>query len=280
MNKLSSRTVVLSVLFASLVAACGADDEGYVEMDSFDPGEGIAQDALTGRTVLHTAQGDVEVGYDVVGGHALLEGDIDLGPVADLRRADEPGARSNTNLIFGARFPSSTIYYVKPTFNVSAIVAAMNDISARTQVNFVQLPVALPGLWGIQFAKSTDAGVSSSPVGYQGGFQTVKVWPTHGQGVVEHEVLHALGMWHEQQRIDRDSFITVNLACAPINRWHNFDKTGLPVGGFDFDSIMIYGSFSFSFIPNCPVMTKKNGTTFGGNSDLSAGDIAAVNVLY
>jgi hypothetical protein len=280
MNKLSSRSIVLTVLLASLVAACAAEDEGVVDMDTFDPGAGIAQDALTGRTVLRTADGDVEVGYDVVGGHALVEGDIDLGPVDQLRGVGDPTARSNTNLIYGAQFPSSTIFYVKPTFNVSAIVAAMNDITAKTDVDFVQLPVALPGLSGIQFALSSDPGVSSSPVGYQGGFQTVKVWSTHGQGVVEHEVLHALGMWHEQQRIDRDSFITVNLGCAPIDRWHNFDKTGLPVGVFDFNSIMIYGSFSFSFIPNCPVMTKKNGATFSGNSVLSAGDIAAVNLLY
>ncbi len=43
---------------------------------------------------------------------------------------------------------------------------------------------------------------------------------------------------------------------------------------------MHYSSFSFSSVDGCPVMTKEDGSTFSGNSVLSAGDIAAVNILY
>ena len=280
-----NKTGLFSLLLLGL-SACGVDDEGAIDRNSFDPGRGIAAEAASGRTMLRTPHGDLEVGYDVVGGRAIMEGDIDLGTVteqgaiAGLRQIDGSTSHSNTNLIFGAQWPSSTIFYAKPSFNVSAIVDAVNDISAKTHVKFVQLPGVIPGLAMIQFTLSFDPDVSSSPVGYQGGVQSIQIWPTHGKSVVEHEVLHALGMWHEQQRIDRDIFINLNLGCVPINRWHNFDKAGLPIGAYDFSSIMHYDSFAFSFIPGCATMTKKNGDTFSRSQALSTGDIASLNILY
>jgi hypothetical protein len=276
MNK-HTATKLFSLLFPLTLAACGADDQGP-DGEDFDPGQGIAADAPVGRTVLHTPDGDREVSYDVVGEHALLEGDIDLGPAELLRAPGAAGARSNVNL-FGGRWPS-TVFVVKPTFKITEIEAAIADLEAKTDVHFMELPVYLPGLNMIAFAPSLDPGVSSSAVGMQGGEQFVRVWATHGQGVIEHELGHAIGLWHEQERLDRDSFVNINWFCMPQSRWHNFDKTGIPVGTYDFKSIMHYSSFSFSSIDGCPVMTKKDGSTFSGNSVLSAGDIAGINLLF
>ena len=43
-------------------------------------------------------------------------------------------------------------------------------------------------------------------------------------GVVLHELLHSLGLWHEQSRLDRDSHVTVRWENIRRGREDNFAK--------------------------------------------------------
>lgn len=64
-----------------------------------------------------------------------------------------------------------------------------------------------------------------------------------------HEIGHALGLWHEQQRAIRDQYITVIDANVDANAKANFQATGKGATGvtdyglpYDVNSVMHYSS--------------------------------------
>jgi len=97
-----------------------------------------------------------------------------------------------------------------------------------------------------------------SPVGYQGkhrNWMELASWcltsNTGREGSIQHEFLHALGVFHTQSRSDRDNHVTVHEKNVRKDRWFNFKielgiKTstyGLP---YDYGSVMHYGGRAFS----------------------------------
>ena len=88
------------------------------------------------------------------------------------------------------------------------------------------------------------------------------------QATVQHEILHALGIHHEHNRPDRDSFLVVNTdaASSPSNFRkmlpENWDETGFE---FDINSVMTYCSYCGALNGNVPVMTTRTGLTFSSN---------------
>lgn len=126
------------------------------------------------------------------------------------------------------------------------------------------------------------ASVNNSMVGRVGGRQVINIH-NFSQEVILHEICHALGMFHEQCRDDRDSYVTVhynNIIPGTEGNFYKETKNFYRVGAFDFNSIMLYGSYSFCKDPTKPTMTKKDGSVFGSAYELSDQDRMFINTFY
>ena len=103
-------------------------------------------------------------------------------------------------------------------------------------------------------------------------------------GSVVHEIGHAVGLWHEHSRCDRDWNVIINLGNVRPGDEHNFDRecdNARDLAAYDIGSIMHYGSFAFSKDNMSPTITRLDGTTFTANrTRLSANDIRAVRELH
>ncbi len=104
---------------------------------------------------------------------------------------------------------------------------------------------------------------------------------------VAHELGHALGLWHEHQRSDRDSYLTVDLTNVPDNARSNFSiMSGLPlIGPYDFGSIMHYRANAFAIdtsrptiVPHAPFQSW--AASMGTMPEPSGTDHEAVAFLY
>ncbi|KAM9723725.1 uncharacterized protein ACNS7B_019030 [Menidia menidia] len=103
----------------------------------------------------------------------------------------------------------------------------------------------------------------------------------------EHEILHALGFYHEQSRFDRDNFVTIVLENVLQGKEHNFRKVdsdqstthGVP---YDYWSVMHYGKDFFTNGNGSTIITKdpKFQDVIGQRLEMSTSDVQELNLLY
>jgi len=127
-----------------------------------------------------------------------------------------------------------------------------------------------------------------SYVGRQGGKQPVSL----GNGcvyeyIIVHELMHAMGFFHEQSRYDRDNYVTINWDNICCDAASNFKAqttatTQLHNQPYDLKSIMHYGEYDFSTQNGVKkTIQAKDGTSPLGNSvGFTTIDIAKNNHLY
>uniref|UniRef100_G1QWR9 Meprin A subunit n=1 Tax=Nomascus leucogenys TaxID=61853 RepID=G1QWR9_NOMLE len=114
-----------------------------------------------------------------------------------------------------------------------------------------------------------------------------------GQGcaykaIIEHEILHALGFYHEQSRTDRDDYVNIWWDQILSGYQHNFDTyddsliTDLNTP-YDYESVMHYQPFSFNKNASVPTITAKIpefNSVIGQRLDFSAIDLERLNRMY
>jgi hypothetical protein len=241
-----------------------------------------------------------KVSYANVNGQAVFEGCILLGSTDELttsKKAFETKLKSMPKLLSDPKIKlqGSAIkgdqkrwlgrvipYHLPSDFpDPARIIDAIAHWHSKTTIRFV------PRTDQNDFIlfQATEQGCASI-VGRKMGMQELVLRSGCTRGHIIHELGHAVGLWHEQSRSDRDRFITVDLRQIDQNKAHNFDQhiiDGIDIGPYDFGSIMHYPPNAFSVTGN-PSITPKTalppGVVMGQRDGLSAGDIATVELLY
>lgn len=179
------------------------------------------------------------------------------------------------------KWTNATVYYkISYTAKRDSILKAINHISLRSRLKFVERTTQ--GNY-LDFVLSPDPSINSSAqLGMEGGRNEIRITSTANSGIVVHEIMHAVGVFHEQSRSDRGNYISINYANIDDDYESQFNVRpgSVGVGSFDFNSIMMYGSYYFS-INGLPSMLKLNGDTIAvQRKTLTKGDVLGIEAIY
>jgi len=178
-----------------------------------------------------------------------FEGDIALTAEQE-RQLVFNSTERNAILDLNLRWPNGRVPYQFGNQHSRAeqnvILGAMEQYSANTCIEFVERNGEADY---IEFIK--DDGCYSY-LGHVGGRQVVSL--DDGcvyEYIVVHELMHAVGFFHEQARVDRDEYITINWENICCNAADQFGKqTARTIQTFgepyDLKSIMHYEEYEFS----------------------------------
>lgn len=162
----------------------------------------------------------------------------------------------------------------------------MNEIERNSCIRFV------PRTNQFDYVEIFAGNGCWSAVGRNGGIQQISLahlgWSTCvTHGIVIHELLHSLGIYHMQSSSNRDEFVRINLENVINGAEHNFlrynsNVVGLFSTSYDFDSIMHYSRNAFSRNGRDTISTLNpaNMNRIGQRARMSNGDITRLRNMY
>jgi hypothetical protein len=264
---------------------CNDGFEGFLSSDDVRTG------FISGETFTNKA-----VQYSAVDGLAVFEGCIILGTVEEMEQnaaavqsaqADDTGSIQHGLVITGEkyRWPNGIVpFEVDPALpNKARVWNAIAHWQEKTSIRFVQRTRSNARQYpNYIYFKPADG--CWSYVGMRGGKQDIGLASGCGLGATIHEIGHAMGLWHEQGREDRDRHVRIHWDNIQSSHAHNFNQhisDGDDHGPYDYDSIMHYPATAFARDHRRPTISPVDPRKqIGQRQGLSAGDIATIQTLY
>ncbi len=269
---------------------------GSMEVEGYPtPGE-----QRTGFTYNRYGQ-PIEVTYEVQEGLAVWQGDIVIGRAGLIPTSAAELEASKADRIEGVvvndngsnRWPGGVIPYTITDATQSIVDAAIDIVEDQTPgVTFV------PRTSETNYVTFQNATGCSSDIGMSGGQQFINLMVNTGgsfcsSGNAAHEILHALGMYHEHTRCDRDTWVTINYGQVDPAKIGNFYKAGATtqtgacsgardIGAYDYGSMMHYpaSAFAIGTLPTITALQPLNGAVMGQRSAVGPTDQETIDSLY
>lgn len=290
-----------ALLLALTLAGCQGDPaspdltaggQASARFDRAAHGEGYAKRGPERQGfILDRNRRPMEITYEVQEGLAIWQGDIVIGRAneipktpADIAPAMARGAR-RAIYIDGdaARWPGGVVPYTIDGGLAAAEVTKINTALAALRDSTEGITFVVRTSQDDYVTFRTADGCSSE-IGRIGGQQFINFDTDCSTGNAVHEMIHALGFFHEQSRCDRDDFVTVTLANVESGKEHNFDKVcdgATDHGDYNEGSIMHYGTHFFSSNGGA-TLTSLRGRDgdMGQRSSIANTDRATLALLY
>ncbi|EDW25424.1 GL26433 [Drosophila persimilis] len=107
-------------------------------------------------------------------------------------------------------------------------------------------------------------------------------------GTIQHEILHALGLFHTHCDPRRDQYVKIHPENLKPGYEHNFRLLGIGQDpqmtdfglGYDYESLMHYGEYAFSRNGLPTIVPLRRGVRIGQAKGLSAKDVRKLNRMY
>lgn len=219
--------------------------------------------------------------YQYVRGHVVVDGDMIISRDDDFDGVGtiEQGVAAVTS---SGLWPNGVVPYVIDAAlpNQARVTNAIAVWHSKTKVRFV------PRTNQSTYVLIRSGSGCSASVGYRTGVRVVNLASGCSTGNTIHELGHIVGLWHEQSRADRGTYVAVKWDNITAGHEHNFKtylgqgQTGQDVGAYDFGSVMHYSPYAFSK-NGLPTLVKKSGGSWTTNrTTLSANDVTTIGQLY
>ncbi|MNK01180.1 Flavastacin precursor [compost metagenome] len=207
-------------------------------------------------------------------GMAIVDGDIVLG------QTSSPGGYAEVPGII--LWPEGRVPFAIPSdLSAPARVVEAMSMFVDTPVQFVPYKDEEDVLVFIE-----AAGGCKSYVGKVGGKQPIWIGPQCSVTDIAHEIMHALGFIHEQNRSDRNQFVHIieeNIQEGFKINFEVFPPSMMKVSGlgpFDFQSIMIYSPAAFAKAGTSTMEARVEGQQILPSKNLSEGDLLRLAQAY